>query len=33
MPGDALLIKGSNRVFWAHGFVARLAAALDLDIK
>ncbi len=25
-PGDALLVKGSNRVFWATGFVAKLIA-------
>jgi hypothetical protein len=23
-PGDALLVKGSNRVFWRHGTVQRL---------
>ena len=27
-PGDCLLIKGSNRVFWAQDFVGRLSAAL-----
>ena len=27
-PGDSLLIKGSNRVFWATGFVQQLAQAL-----
>ena len=27
-PGDQVLIKGSNRVFWATQFAARLAAAL-----
>jgi len=27
-PGDTLLIKGSNRVFWARGFVSQLRAAL-----
>ena len=26
--GDRVLVKGSNRVFWAHRFVARLRAAL-----
>ena len=28
-PGDSLLIKGSNRVFWAQGFVQQLAQALQ----
>jgi UDP-N-acetylmuramyl pentapeptide synthase len=23
-PGDSLLIKGSNRVFWANGFTTNL---------
>ena len=27
-PDDSLLIKGSNRVFWAKGFVQQLAATL-----
>ncbi len=27
-PGDTLLIKGSNRVFWQHGFVNKLVDAL-----
>ncbi|MGE0622594.1 MAG: UDP-N-acetylmuramoyl-tripeptide--D-alanyl-D-alanine ligase [Pseudomonadales bacterium] len=27
-PGDTLLVKGSNRVFWARKFVDRIAAAL-----
>jgi UDP-N-acetylmuramoyl-tripeptide--D-alanyl-D-alanine ligase len=27
--GDRLLVKGSNRVFWVHGFVERLIAALE----
>lgn len=27
-PGDALLVKGSNRIFWARGFVARLIERL-----
>ena len=27
-PGDALLVKGSNRVFWAAGFVDRLTQAI-----
>jgi len=27
-PGDTLLVKGSNRVFWAQGFVSKLADAL-----
>ncbi len=27
-PGDSLLIKGSNRVFWANGFTANLIARL-----
>lgn len=28
-PGDILLVKGSNRVFWARGFVDRLIAHLS----
>jgi len=28
-PGDKLLIKGSNKVFWAAGFVDQLAEALS----
>ena len=28
-PGDRLLVKGSNRVFWANQFVARLIEALN----
>lgn len=28
-PGDRVLVKGSNRVFWAYRFVARLCAALQ----
>jgi UDP-N-acetylmuramoyl-tripeptide--D-alanyl-D-alanine ligase len=27
-PGDTLLVKGSNRVFWSRGFVKRLCEAL-----
>ena len=27
--GDFVLVKGSNRVFWSNGFVARLAEALE----
>lgn len=27
-PGDHVLVKGSNKVFWQHQFVARLIAAL-----
>ena len=27
-PGDSILIKGSNRVFWAHKFVDRLTESL-----
>ena len=27
-PGTSLLIKGSNRVFWARDYVARIEAAL-----
>jgi UDP-N-acetylmuramoyl-tripeptide--D-alanyl-D-alanine ligase len=27
-PGDLLLVKGSNRVFWQHDFVRRLSARL-----
>jgi UDP-N-acetylmuramoyl-tripeptide--D-alanyl-D-alanine ligase len=28
LPGDVIVVKGSNRVFWAHGFVDKLCAAL-----
>lgn len=28
-PGDEVLVKGSNRIFWAVGFAERLAAALE----
>ena len=28
-PGDAVLLKGSNRVFWAQGFAARLKERLE----
>ena len=28
-PGDVILVKGSNKVFWVNGFVASLIAALD----
>lgn len=28
-PGDSLLIKGSNRVFWANSFVQQLTTALQ----
>jgi len=28
-PGDRILIKGSNAVFWAHDFVARLTKAIQ----
>ncbi|MDA0791582.1 MAG: UDP-N-acetylmuramoyl-tripeptide--D-alanyl-D-alanine ligase [Proteobacteria bacterium] len=27
-PGDVILVKGSNRVFWVHDFVSRLCAAM-----
>jgi len=27
--GDAVLVKGSNRVFWVHGFVRELISALE----
>jgi UDP-N-acetylmuramoyl-tripeptide--D-alanyl-D-alanine ligase len=27
-PGDVVLVKGSNRVFWVHDFVSRLSTAL-----
>lgn len=30
-PGDVILIKGSNRVFWQHDFVRRLAERLGAD--
>ena len=29
-PSDTLLIKGSNQVFWASGFVQQLAQALEI---
>ncbi|MGB0998684.1 MAG: UDP-N-acetylmuramoyl-tripeptide--D-alanyl-D-alanine ligase, partial [Pseudomonadales bacterium] len=32
-PGDSLLIKGSNRVFWAKGFVPQLAKALNTTFE
>jgi len=28
-PGDRVLVKGSNRVFWANGFVDRLRETLN----
>lgn len=28
-PGDAVLVKGSNSVFWATGFVKQLVAAIE----
>lgn len=28
-PGDCILVKGSNKVFWQKGFVRRLLAALE----
>ena len=28
-PGDSVLVKGSNGIFWANGFVDALMAALD----
>lgn len=28
-PGDTVLVKGSNRIFWANGFVDALVAALQ----
>jgi UDP-N-acetylmuramoyl-tripeptide--D-alanyl-D-alanine ligase len=28
-PGDRLLVKGSNRVFWVHDFVEKLVAELE----
>ena len=28
-PGDCVLVKGSNKVFWKHGFVERLTAFID----
>lgn len=30
-PGDVLLVKGSNRVFWARDYVGRLARRLELE--
>ena len=29
VPGDRVLVKGSNAVFWVHGFVDRLVEALS----
>ncbi|MEZ5550364.1 MAG: UDP-N-acetylmuramoyl-tripeptide--D-alanyl-D-alanine ligase [Pseudomonadales bacterium] len=31
-PGDTLLVKGSNRVFWARGFVDRIIARLSTRV-
>ena len=28
-PGDSILVKGSNKVFWKHEFVKQLAAFID----
>ena len=28
-PGDRVVVKGSNAVFWVHGFVDRLVEALS----
>lgn len=28
-PGDSVLVKGSNKVFWKHDFVNRLTGAID----
>jgi UDP-N-acetylmuramoyl-tripeptide--D-alanyl-D-alanine ligase len=28
-PGDSVLVKGSNKVFWKHDFVDRLTGAID----
>jgi UDP-N-acetylmuramoyl-tripeptide--D-alanyl-D-alanine ligase len=28
-PGDSVLVKGSNKVFWKHDFVERLTAFID----
>ena len=28
-PGDIILVKGSNKVFWKHDFIERLAAFID----
>ena len=30
-PGDVILIKGSNRVFWQHDFVRRLGERLGME--
>lgn len=30
-PGDQILVKGSNKVFWKHNFVQRLVRALQGD--
>ncbi len=31
-PGDVVIVKGSNRVFWIHGFVQTLSDALALHV-
>ena len=28
-PGDSVLVKGSNKVFWKHSFVERLTGTID----
>lgn len=32
-PGDALLVKASNRLFWTHGTVSALSAALSAALS
>jgi len=29
LPGDSILVKGSNRVFWTNKFVDRLTESLS----
>jgi len=31
-PGDVVLVKGSNRVFWYDKFVQRLTEAVELGL-
>ena len=32
-PGDVVLVKGSNRVFWVHDFVDKLLESLELRFR
>jgi hypothetical protein len=29
-PGDTVMVKGSNRVFWVHQFVQQLSTILEV---